>query len=390
MDQDARAVGARLRAIREYRGKALAVVAGLAGITEGYLSMLETGKRALNNRQLIVALANALEVSPSDLFDLGVSPLPAEPATESSIGAIRDAMQAVDVGEPEGQVQPVEQLAVRAETALTAAQQMRLAETGAMLPALIRDLHTSINSGRNVAELLRWGAVLYDRVAASYLFGVSAPHDLCWMAARAGRDAAERLDEPVALGVAAFGVSNYLLARGSFGLAERALPDRDTGDEQLDGMLALTRCLIAASDSRPGDVEGPLEYATELAERTGDGNAHWMSFGPSNVALWRVSVALESGEHERAVALSDAVNPAALPPKRLVNHYVNRARALSQVKDRRGDAVQSLRTAEKISPASVRRSPGARRLLGELVTRTRDEALGRELRGMAHRAGLAV
>ncbi|MGH4015874.1 MAG: hypothetical protein ACRDSL_18515 [Pseudonocardiaceae bacterium] len=54
------------------------------------------------------------------------------------------------------------------------------------------------------------------------------------------------------------------------------------------------------------------------------------------------------------------------------------------------DAVLALRSAEKISPDSVRRSPGARRLLGELVTRTRDEALGRELRGMAHRAGLAV
>ncbi|MGH3936322.1 MAG: helix-turn-helix domain-containing protein [Pseudonocardiaceae bacterium] len=390
MDEDAQAIGARLREIREARGKSLAVIAGLAGITEAYLSMLETGKRALNRRSLIVALANALEVSPSDLFDLGTSPLPAEPATEAAIGAVRDAMQAVDVGEPGGQVQPVEQLAVRAETALSTAQAMRLAEAGAMLPDLIRDLHTSIDAGHDVADLLRWCAVLYPQAVESWLFGVSAPVDLCWLAARAGRDAARRLDEPVALGVAAFGLSNYLLTRGSFDLAGRALPPRDTGDDQLDGMLSLTRCLVATSDSRPGDVEAPLEMAAELAARTGDGNAHWMSFGPSNVALWRVSVALESGDHERAAQLSDEVHPTALPPRRRVNHYTNRARALSQIRPRREDAVLALRSAEKISPDSVRRSPGARRLLGELVTRTRDEALGRELRGMAYRAGLAV
>jgi len=390
LDQDARAIGARLREIREARGKSQAVIAGLAGITEPYLSMLETGKRALNRRSTIVGLANALEVSPSDLFDLGLSPLPADPATEAAIGAIRDAMQAVDVGEPGGQVQPVEQLAVRAQTALSATQAMRLAEAGAMLPDLIRDLHTSIDAGRDVAELLRWCVVLYSQAVQSYLFGVAASADLCWLAARAGRDAARQVDEPVALGVAAFGVSNTLLARGNFDLAARALPSQDTGDEQLDGMLSLTRCLVAVSDSRPADVDGPLQMATELAERTGDGNAHWMSFGPSNVSLWRCGVALEAGDQERAAELSDVVDLTALPPKRRVTYYVNRARALSQIPQRRDEAVLALRSAERISPDSVRRAPGARRLLDELVTRTRDEALGRELRGMAYRAGLSL
>jgi transcriptional regulator with XRE-family HTH domain len=119
------------------------VIAGLAGISESYLSLLETGKRALNRRSRIVALANALEVSPSELFDLGASPLPADPATESAIRAIREAMQAVAMGIPGGQVQPGEQLRVRAETALAAKQACREAEVGAMLPALIRDLVTT-------------------------------------------------------------------------------------------------------------------------------------------------------------------------------------------------------------------------------------------------------
>jgi transcriptional regulator with XRE-family HTH domain len=49
-------IGRRLRRIRLWRRKSQAVVAGLAGISEPYLSLLETGKRALNRRSLIVAL----------------------------------------------------------------------------------------------------------------------------------------------------------------------------------------------------------------------------------------------------------------------------------------------------------------------------------------------
>jgi transcriptional regulator with XRE-family HTH domain len=390
MDQDTRTVGARLREIRKARDKSLTVISGLAGISESYLSLLETGKRALDRRSLIVALANALEVSPSELLDLGASPLPADPATEAAIGAIRDAMQAVAMGIPGGQVQPVEHLRVRAETALAAKQACREAEVGAMLPALIRDLHTSIDAGRDDAELLRITALVYPQAVQGWLFAVHAPGDLAWQAACMGRDAAQRLDEAVALGVATFGLANGLLTTGGFDLAGQLLDATpETGDDELDGMLSLTRCLLAASDSRPGDVAAPLEMAAELAQRTGDGNAHYLSFGPSNVGLWRMSVALEAGEHERAAELSAAVDLAALPPKRRVNYHVNRARALSQVR-RREEAVASLRAAEKISPDSVRRSPGARRLLSELVTRTRDDALGRELRGMAYRAGLPV
>lgn len=390
-DQDTKDVGARLREIREYRGKSLAVIAGLAGISESYLSMLERGVRALDRRSLIVALANALEVSPSELFDIGASPLPTDPTMETSIGAIRDAMQDVDMGEPRGQAQSLEQLEVRAHTVMRAAQELRLAEAGAILPDLIRDLHSTIAAGREVARLLRLATLVSIKGAQSYLFSVSAPADLSWQAVCAGRAAAQRLDEPASLGVVAFGTANGLIGRGAFDMADRALEAMpEVGDAELDGVLALSRCLLAAAQLRPGDVEAPLTMAGELAERAGERNAFWMSFGPSNVALWRVSVALEQGEHERAAQLCEAVDLSALPAGRRVTAHIARARATSQLPKRRGEAVLALRAAERISPDSVRRAPGVRRLLGELVTRTRDEALGRELRGLAYRAGLGA
>ncbi|MGH3930142.1 MAG: helix-turn-helix domain-containing protein, partial [Pseudonocardiaceae bacterium] len=351
MDEEERTVGRRLRQIRKARGKSLRVLAGLSGMNRTTLSRIERGERALDKRSEAVALANALQISPRELLDLGSPSLPADPGTESAIDAIRDAIQASRVGVPDGQVQPVEQLRVRAQTVLVAKQACREEEVAALLPTLIRDLHSSIDAGRDVAELLGLATVLYPQAVESWLVAVHAPGDLAWEAACMSRDAAQRLDQPVALGIATFGLTNALLAEGNFALARRLLDTTsETGDDQLDGMTALTRCLLAASDSRPGDVAGPLELAAELAARTGEGNAHYMSFGPSNVTLWRMSVALETGDHERAARLSDTVNLSALPPKRLTNYYVNRARGLSQIRRRCDEAVAALRAAERISP----------------------------------------
>jgi hypothetical protein len=52
--------------------------------------------------------------------------------------------------------------------------------------------------------------------------------------------------------------------------------------------------------------------------------------------------------------------------------------------------VWALRRAELISPARVHRHPFTREILAELVARSQHNAVGRELRGMAYRAGLPV
>ncbi len=67
MDAEDTRIGRRLREVRYWRGKSLRVVAGLAGISEGYLSRLERGERPVDRRTLVVSLANALQVSPSEL-----------------------------------------------------------------------------------------------------------------------------------------------------------------------------------------------------------------------------------------------------------------------------------------------------------------------------------
>ena len=66
--EDAVTIGQRLLLIRHAKGKSLAVVAELAGIAPSQLRRLESGERAADRRSLIVALAHALQIAPSDLI----------------------------------------------------------------------------------------------------------------------------------------------------------------------------------------------------------------------------------------------------------------------------------------------------------------------------------
>jgi transcriptional regulator with XRE-family HTH domain len=63
-------IGRQVRRIRHARGKSLVAVAGLAGISKSHLSRIERGERPLDSRSEIAALANALEIAPSELTKL--------------------------------------------------------------------------------------------------------------------------------------------------------------------------------------------------------------------------------------------------------------------------------------------------------------------------------
>jgi transcriptional regulator with XRE-family HTH domain len=391
-------IGRRLRQIRHARAKSRSVVAGLAGISTSYLSMLERGERALDRRSLIVALADALEVAPTEITGVGVT-TPGEVAEDRSLNDVRLALVAVAMDEPRGQVMPVEALAARVTAILEAQRDCRYAEVGQSLPTLIRDLHTTLEAGRaGRAEraVLRLLTLTHVQGAQAWLMDIGAPIDLAWQAAMLGRRAAERLDEPLTHGVSAFGTAFGLLGTGAFDLAASTLaaPTVGTGTTeamQVAGMLALTSSLVAAAQGNQAARTAAMDHADELAGRTGDGNAMWFGFGPSNVGVWRMSVALEAGEHAEAARIAATVDPNALPsPTRRSAYWREYGRALARLPRRHDEAVLMLRRAEQISPARIHRHPFMRSIIAELLARTKRGPVGRELRGMAYRAGLPV
>ena len=119
--------------------------------------------------------------------------------------------------------------------------------------------------------------------------------------------------------MATFGAANGLLPAGDFDITQAELelvtvPTTTGTADQLDGMLALSRSLVAAADKRLSNVDAPLEYAADLATRTGEGNAYWLGFGPTNVGVWRMGVALKRGTSPRPPVSPKVYNPACSPP----------------------------------------------------------------------------
>jgi transcriptional regulator with XRE-family HTH domain len=391
---DDRTIGRRLRHIRQSRKLSLTVVAGLAGTSASTLSRIENGILALDSRKLQVALANALRVAPSDLTSLPI-PAPANGDTDIAIDAIRHVLMAVTVGRPGGQMQPVAQLRHRAAEVDRTDYRQR----DALYPALIADLYTTLGQGRisstDHAALLCTAIMLHARSLGDFLAIVGAPLDLRWQVSELARDAASDLDDAMMSGVVAWSTVLIMLNGGVFDLASRELDattvPTDTNEGlQLDGMLALARSLVAASTNRPAEVSASLHHATEVAERTGQGDAFRLGFGPVNVGLWKMAVALESGEPDETVRVAEGLRPAEHPSReRRAAYWMDYGRALARVR-RRDDAARSLLRAEALFSMRALRNPFTRDTLAELVAHSKDDALGRQVRSMAYRAGLPV
>ncbi|MGH3602509.1 MAG: helix-turn-helix domain-containing protein [Pseudonocardiaceae bacterium] len=387
--------GGRLRQIRYARGKSLRVIAGLAGMSKSHLSQLERGERALDSRSETVALANALGIAPSDLTELPI-PAPGDGHTDSAIEAVRRALMAVNHDHAEGQVLPVDALRERVAALVGAVSIGDQELTGSGLPVLIRDLHTTTAAGRDVPELLDLTVLLHTQATIAWLRTAGASVDLREHAVLLARRAAEERDTATARGLTAAGAVRVMLSAGAFDLARAELdavtvPTNTPTSTQLAGELALYRAEVAAADSRTADVDPALELADELAQRTGEGNAYWLGFGPSNTGFCRASVALDLKDYESAVAAAESVDPAQQPNRsRQAAYWVYYGRALARVRGRRGDAVEALRRAELLVPHRVQRDPFARDVMAELLARARRDATGQELRGMAYRAGLPV
>ncbi|MBV9161607.1 MAG: helix-turn-helix transcriptional regulator [Pseudonocardiales bacterium] len=393
---DARTIGRRLYQIRSSRGKSLRVVAGLAGMSTTQLWRIEHGERALDSLSEIVALADALQIAPSEVMRLPV-PAPANGKTDSAINAVFLALMAARRSRPGGQVSPVEALRARVMATVEAHCRCdRSGEVGAVLPSLVRDLHTSIAAGRDVAELLELAVLLHSNATVGWLRVVGpGAIELREMAAELAFGAAEQRDTPEARGLAVWGGLYVMVAAGAVDLARAELdsvsvPTRTPEGMQLEGTLALCRSFLAAMDSRHGDVDASLEYAAELAARTGEVNAYGLGFGPQDVGQWRMRALLETGDHELSIRVAEGLRPEThLLRSRQVDYWVTYGQALARLRGRHEDAAMALRRAEVLSPHSVLRDPITREVVGELLTRARrDSPAGRTLRRMAYRAGL--
>ncbi len=149
-EKEPETIGSRVRSCRRFRGMTLETLAGLSGLSKGYLSMIEDGLRPLNNRHHVAALADALKVSVTDLTG---QPYPANDraSTEvhSGLAVIRDTLvrRSLDFAEGTG-ARPLSVLRVEGEKIGSLTFDARYSEAVRLIPGVLDELHK-----RSLAEL---------------------------------------------------------------------------------------------------------------------------------------------------------------------------------------------------------------------------------------------
>ena len=201
-------------------------------------------------------------------------------------------------------------------------------------------------------------------------------------------------DNPILVAAGAFRLVFVFIAARHYDQAEETArtaaaalwPKADEGDPQamsLWGGLTLQRAVIAARTNDADTAYGELERAGRIAERLGDGHNEFNTeFGPVNVRLYEIAVAVELGDAGRALRAAATVDTSGLSAERQARMLIDVARAHAQ-RRQISEAVAALVQAEDITPEHVRGHNLARQLVSDLLTM--QDPPSSELRGLAER-----
>lgn len=382
-------IGLRVARWRDISGLTQQDLANAVGVTSAYISMLENGRRPVTKRSLLIALASALQVSVTDLTGQPTAPRSSDDlAIYAAVPALRGAL---DDDPAADRLPSLADVASRTDAVMSARMACDYQRLARLLPALVADTRQLANAGEEHALPL----FVRTAVTASLAIKPFGYVDLSARYAERAEVAATRLGRPVERAAAAFALAQTALASGTTGGRRRSLVTAinaaerigDDGDDGLTwyGMLHLHAALSAASLGA-GDSGRHLTEAGAAARRAG--SDPWrMEFTPENVAIWRIGVAVENGEPERAPEYARQVDRSRIrTANRRARMHIDTGHGWYAAGDQ-GRAVRSFLEADEASPAELRSRPSVRELVGQMVRDSRRRGSD-ELRELATRVGV--
>jgi tetratricopeptide (TPR) repeat protein len=289
--------------------------------------------------------------------------------------------------------------ALRAEVdrAWSLTHQGNYADLAELLEELVPRLESATRSvpDSDRPELFRLLAVMYHTCSGA-LANMGEP-EAAWIAVDRAVVAAERANDPLLMAAGEFRLSLVFLGARHFeqaaqvsGSAADALgPLSESGQVEavaLRGALTLQRAVAAARLNLADEAYGYLREAREMGERVGDGrNDYNTEFGPTNVALHEVAVAVDLGDAGVAMRAAQTVDASGLSAERQTRFQIDVARAYAQ-RRQVGDAVTALLSARELSPELVRALPLVKQLTADLLTMSQPPS--EELRALAGELGV--
>ncbi|MFC4147914.1 helix-turn-helix domain-containing protein [Micromonospora mangrovi] len=386
-------IGTRIRYWRMRRGgMSQAVLAGLAGVSQPYISQVESGRKTIDRRSTLVAIAAALQVTVADLLGQGTEPGdPARERAAESVPAIWSALIEIEDGERRPSTRSRDELTADIAQSDQLRNRSHYPAMARMLPGLL--LEAAAVGGTVLAQ------VAYQ--ASTCLRNLGYRH-LALNAARIAVAAAEDVEEPAWLGASRFAYAQSLpieaaplAARGADrSMAELQAAAADERVRQMLGQLHLVAALASTVSGRPDVARDHLAEAAREAATLGDpadgAGFNGCGFGPTNVGLWEMSIAAESGEPGRVIELSRTVQPQVLTASiRQMSYWLDLGRALTE-SSRDAEALVAFVRAEQAAPVPFALSPLAQDAVVTMAQRAKRRAVPTELRQLAGRLGISL
>ncbi|MFC5820797.1 helix-turn-helix domain-containing protein [Nonomuraea harbinensis] len=393
-----RALGRRIAQERRRRGLSQPELARLMDRSVAWVSQVERGVRKIDRMSVLEKLAETLDVPLSELA--AEAPVVAAVSDEiPGAAALRlvlsgaHSLQAMlrRVPAPAGQ-----QVKARVDHAWELTHESRYDDLADLLRDLVPTLENAARSApaAQQAEMFELLATTYQACSAS-LAKLGEP-EAAWIAADRAISAAERAGNPLLMAAGAFRLGFVFLRARHFDQAEETARTAaealwhlaEQGEPEamsLWGGLTLQRAVAAAQLNQAETAYQHLAQAREMAERLGDGrNDHNTEFGPANVVLHEVAVAVELGDAGHALRVGAALDASALSGERRARLLIDLARAHAQ-RRQVDEAVIALLEAETITPEQIRNHRIVRQVVTDLLSM--QDPASPELRGLADRVG---
>ncbi|WP_433522163.1 helix-turn-helix domain-containing protein [Nocardia pseudovaccinii] len=399
---DSRYVGRQVRVIRARRGISQQVLADRAGLSRGAIAKYENGERPVDSRRTLLALASALGVTITDLTGHEQEKLdPAAAGFHMAVPEVEIALWTAGNTTDAAPPRPMDELSTAAQRAAELRIACDYAALGPMLAPMLTDCYRHTQDATGADHERAWdvlSTVAHTTAAALKARGYGA---LSWTAAQEAENAARNIGGTAALAATAFARSQVLLSRPGClpaaldhaeGTADKIAANVHTvGEIETYGMLHLQASLVVAALG--GDPEPHLDEAAEQAARLADARPGSSilrnpTFGPANVALWRISAAMERREPGQVLALAPKLSPDDLPAEgRRAQYFVEIGRAHAMQRNYR-DSLYALLRAEHTAPQHVRNMVHVRELVAHMMRTARRDLTTGDLGRLAQRVGV--
>jgi transcriptional regulator with XRE-family HTH domain len=357
--------GLRVARWRDFAGLTQEQLGQKAGISKQYVSAIENGTRfAHNNRDLVVALADALGV---ETHHLNGQPYPPTNKTDFlNFTVVPLVRRALDEPDEEVQIRPMHLLDLAVDRVMVARMHCDMNTIGEHLPGLIAETRQLWFANGDPAAGM---SLVKAMVTGSLAFKAVGQVDLAIRMAERGADVAAALGHPIAIAATRFTAAQCALSTGnrkrSAQLAAHAADelDRYVRTPKLSPVLRnaaygwlvmlYLQAALAEAGLDGGDPQGRLAAADVLARQV-EGNPDLMEPTPANVATWAAGIAIEAGQPDRVPDLARRVNVRELlTPQRRSRLYLDWGRALADLQDYDG-ATHQLLLADEAAPDDLR------------------------------------